>query len=44
MQFNERRLEKLKRLEEKGVNPFPYAFKRTHSSQELQEKYRSLKH
>ena len=44
MQFNERRLEKLKRLEEKGVNPFPYAFERTHSSQELQEKYRSLKH
>lgn len=39
--MDERR-KKLAILREKGINPYPYRFDRTHQSQELQEKYANL--
>ncbi len=38
---NEKR-NKLHHLKEKGINPFPYSYDRTHSVSELREKYDSL--
>lgn len=36
------RLRKLTELKAKGVNPYPYSFKRTHSAKELHEVYAQL--
>ena len=36
------RLEKLRRLREMGVNPYPYAFKRTHRSREVLDNFDQL--
>lgn len=36
------RLEKLAKLRENGVNPFPYTFNKTHSSVEVKELYNKL--
>jgi lysyl-tRNA synthetase class 2 len=36
------RLRKLKQLKEEGVNPYPYAFKRSHTAQQLQQLYKDL--
>lgn len=36
------RLEKLQKIKEKGINPYPYNFDRTHKSIELHEKYKDL--
>ena len=43
MKLNAQKLEKLKALQEKGINPFPYEFDRTHYSQDLQEHYKEIK-
>ncbi|MFH0703248.1 MAG: lysine--tRNA ligase [bacterium] len=37
------RIQKLNDLVDKGINPYPYSFDRTASTQELQEKYKELK-
>ena len=37
------RLQKLKNLEEKGINAYPYRFERKHTAQELLEKNKKLK-
>lgn len=36
------RIEKLNALKSKGINPYPYNFKRTHTANQLQEKYQDL--
>ncbi len=36
------RLNKLEKLKQKGINPYPYSFNRTHVASELQEKYAQL--
>ena len=36
------RRQKLADLREKGIEPYPYRFERTHSNEELQDKYRPL--
>lgn len=36
------RLRKLKELREAGINPYPYSFKRTHTAEQLKEKYKDL--
>jgi lysyl-tRNA synthetase class 2 len=36
------KLEKLKKIKEKGINPFPYQYIRTHTAQEIKEKFNSL--
>jgi lysyl-tRNA synthetase class 2 len=36
------RRQKLAELREKGIEPYPYRFERTHSNEELQEAYRAL--
>ena len=40
--IRDQRLEKLERIKELGINPYPYKFERTHKSVELQEKYKNL--
>ena len=37
------RYKKLEEIRKKGINPYPYAFKRSHYAHQLQEKYKSLK-
>ncbi|MBT3691420.1 lysine--tRNA ligase [Candidatus Woesearchaeota archaeon] len=37
------RKEKLNRLIEEGINPYPYSFDKTHDSSEIQEEYSKLK-
>ncbi len=37
------RIQKLEALKEAGINPFPYSFKKTHSAQQLHDKYDKLK-
>ena len=39
----EQRLNKLNELRKLKVNPYPYSYKRTHSAQQLQDKYKNLK-
>lgn len=41
-QIRQTRIQKLADLADKGVNPYPYKFKKTASAQELQEKYKEL--
>lgn len=36
------RKEKLKRLQEMGINPYPHSFNRTHSSSEIKERFSDL--
>lgn len=36
------RKRKLQELRAKGINPYPYSFKRTHTNAELQQKYKDL--
>ncbi len=36
------RLQKVAALREKGINPYPYSFKRTTTAAEIQEKYKDL--
>ncbi len=36
------RREKLKKLKEKGINPYPYKFEKTHSSKEILESFEDL--
>jgi lysyl-tRNA synthetase class 2 len=36
------RLRKLKELKDAGINPYPYSFKRTHTAEELKERYKDL--
>ena len=36
------KLKKLAALKEKGINPYPHVFKRTHKPQELQDRYAGL--
>lgn len=36
------RLRKLKELEDAGINPYPYSFKRTGTAAQLQERYKDL--
>lgn len=36
------RLEKLSKIKEKGINPYPYKFLRTNKSEDLQNKYKDL--
>jgi lysyl-tRNA synthetase class 2 len=36
------RRQKLAELREKGIEPYPYRYERTHSNEELQEKYQAL--
>ena len=36
------KLEKLTKLREKGINPFPYQYIRTHTANEIKEKFNSL--
>lgn len=40
--LREVRIEKLQAWRDKGVNPYPYHFEKTHSHQALQEKYKDL--
>lgn len=40
--YRETRLEKLKALQEMGVNPYPYGFEISHKTAQLQAKYASL--
>jgi len=42
-QIVDERIRKINELEENGINPFPYSFKRTTNCKELQEKYKDLK-
>ncbi|MBI1858504.1 MAG: lysine--tRNA ligase [Candidatus Melainabacteria bacterium] len=37
------RLEKLAKIKEAGIDPYPYKFNRTHKASDLQEKYKELK-
>ncbi len=37
------RLKKIEELRKKGINPYPYSFKKTHYAHQLQEKYKELK-
>jgi lysyl-tRNA synthetase, class II len=37
------RLKKIDELRKKGINPYPYSFKRSHYAHSLQEKYKDLK-
>ncbi len=41
-ELRDSKLAKLKALREKGINPFPYQYIRTHLSKEIQEKFNSL--
>jgi len=41
-QIRQTRIQKLTDLADKGVNPYPYKFKKTASAKELQEKYKNL--
>ena len=36
------RFRKLKELKDAGINPYPYSFKRTHTAEELKERYKDL--
>ena len=36
------RLEKLTKLRENGINPYPYSFKKTHSSESIKSSYDKL--
>ncbi|MGB9861229.1 MAG: lysine--tRNA ligase, partial [Candidatus Bipolaricaulaceae bacterium] len=36
------RREKLCRLRERGINPYPYAFSRTHTAEELRREFGNL--
>ncbi len=40
--LRDERFRKLAELEEAGINPYPYIFKRSHTAAELQEKYKDL--
>ena len=40
--LREQRLEKLAKLKEKGIDPYPYGFERTHRVGEIQEKFKDL--
>lgn len=40
--LRDERLRKLKELRDAGINPYPYSFQRSHTAQELQEKYKDL--
>ncbi len=40
--LRDERLRKLKELKEAGINPYPYSFQRTHTAQELKDKYKDL--
>src|SRR3989344_5254255 len=40
----QQRLDKLKKLKEEGINPYPYEFKQTNHSKEILDKYKKLKH
>lgn len=41
-ELRESKIAKLKQLRQKGVNPFPYRYIRTHLAREIQEKFNSL--
>lgn len=36
------RLEKLSKIKDKGINPYPYKFERSHTACELQDKYKDI--
>jgi len=40
--LREQRLGKLEKIEEMGINPYPYSFTRSHTSAELREKFKDL--
>ena len=40
--WRETNLRRLNELKARGINPYPYKFERTHTSKELQEKYKDL--
>ena len=40
--MRQRRLQKLAELVDKGINPYPYSFKKDIDAAELQEKYKDL--
>ena len=40
--LRDQRLEKLAKLKEKGIDPYPYGFERTHRTGEIQEKFKDL--
>ena len=40
--LREQRLVKLEKIEEMGINPYPYSFARSHTSAELREKFKDL--
>jgi lysyl-tRNA synthetase class 2 len=40
--LKEQRLAKLENLKSMGINPYPYEFKRSHTNQQLQEKFKDL--
>ena len=41
-QLMQQRREKLKKLQEMGVNPYPYKFDRTHTSRQIKENFETL--
>lgn len=40
--LRDQRLEKLDKLKEKGIDPYPYGFERSHKTGEIQEKFKDL--
>lgn len=40
--LEQERVRKLEELKQRGIDPYPYSFKRTHLCAELQEKYKNL--
>lgn len=43
MALDENKLRKLKELQERGINPFPYTYNQTHHSRDINQKYAKLK-
>ncbi len=41
-QLMQQRRKKLKKLQEMGINPYPYKFERTHTSRQVQENFEAL--
>jgi len=40
--IREQKIEELKKIEEKGYNPFPHKFERTHTTEDIRNEYASL--
>ncbi|MFN6991103.1 MAG: OB-fold nucleic acid binding domain-containing protein, partial [Fervidobacterium sp.] len=41
-EFREARIEEIRVLREKGINPYPYSYKKTHTTEEIKRQFQHL--